>query len=79
MRLTRRIPIALLASTALAPLMRLKAFARGTSAKSPARNPFLSAEKYGTTHFNPAWRPAKQGSPLFAINCRMAAEICGRP
>jgi hypothetical protein len=81
MNFTRRTSIALLTSAALAP-MRLEAFAQSSSGKSPARNPYLSAEKYGTTHFDPAQTdafpyPAPRG--VFHVDLRKVPRVPGGP
>ena len=82
MRVSRRTSIALLASVALVPPMPWTAFAQGSTAKSPPRNPFLSAEKYGTTHFDPAQTdafpyPAPRGE--FRVDLRKVPRVPGGP
>ncbi len=46
--------------------------------KSPSRNPFLSAEKYGTTHFDPAM-PVVAPRGVFHVDLRTAPRITGGP
>ena len=82
MGITRRTSIALLASVAVVPATKFGAFAQGSAAKSPPRNPFLSAEKYGTTHLDPSQSdafsyPAPRG--VFRVDLRKAARVPGGP
>jgi hypothetical protein len=60
--------------------MGLEAFAQGTGAKSPARDPYLSADKYGTTHFDPRQTdsmpyPAPRG--VCRVDLRKAPRVTG--
>jgi hypothetical protein len=63
--------------------MRFEALAQSTvTAKTPQRNPFLSADKYATTHFDPAQTdtfpyPAPRG--VFRVDLRKVPRIPGGP
>jgi hypothetical protein len=64
------------------PSLMGAAWAQEAATKAPPRNPFLSAEKYGTTHFDPAQTdtfpyPAPRG--VFRIDLRKVARVPGGP
>ena len=46
--------------------------------KAPSRNPFLSAEKYGTTHLDPSM-PVVAPRSVFHVDLRTAPRITGGP
>jgi hypothetical protein len=82
MKLNRRDTLALLASASLAPALPLPADAQSTGANGPARNPFLAADKYATSHFDPAQTdafpyPAPRGT--FHVDARKMPRVIGGP
>lgn len=71
-----------IASFVLVSMVIVPAIAWGTGTNTPARNPYLSAANYATTHFNPAQTdsfpyPAPKGT--FNIDLRKFPRVAGGP
>lgn len=84
--LSRRTAIALVSAAGALPILKQFNFwspgTAGPTASHPPHHPFLSADKYGTTHFDPAQTdsfpyPAPRG--VFHVDLRKMPRIPGGP